>query len=90
MPRKPVVSRTIDVACITAMVADEGKRKIENKEYTIFKKCKTDKQYLIQCQSQEKNENIKVLRIVNKRMRKMLCRQPIQKFINESEKIYLT
>ena len=90
MPRKPVVSRTIDVACITAMVADEGKRKVVNKEYTIYKKCKTDKQYLVECQSQEEDENIKVLRIVKKTLRKMLCKQPIQKFINESEKIYLT
>ena len=90
MPRKPVVSRTIDVACITAMVADEGKKKIVNKEYTIFKKCKDDKSYLVACQESEPDESIKVLRIVDKKMRKLFCKQPIQKFINESEKIYLT
>lgn len=90
MPRKPVVSRTIDVACITAMVADEGRRKVIDKEYVIYKKCKTDKQYLVKCQEQEHDENIKVLRVKEIKMRKMLCKQPIQKFINESEKIYLT
>ena len=89
MPRKPVVSRTITVSCITAMVADEERRQIVNKEYTIFKKCKTDKQYLLLCQAQETNEDIKVLRVVEKRYRKLLCKQPIQKFINDSEKIYL-
>lgn len=89
MPRKPVVSRTIDVACITAVVADENKGKIENKEYTIYKKCKSEKLYLIACQEAEEDENIKVLRIVNIQMRQMFCSQSIQKFINESEKTYL-
>lgn len=89
MPRKPVVSRTIDVACITAVVADENKGKIVNKEYTIYKKCKSEKLYLIACQEAEEDENIKVLRIVNIQMRKMFCSQSIQKFINESEKTYL-
>lgn len=90
MPRKPVVSRTVDVACITAMVADEGKRRVIDKNYDIYKKCKTEKQYLVACQEQEQDENIKVLRIKKIILRRMLCKQPIQKFINESEKIYLT
>lgn len=89
MPRKPVVSRTIDVACIKAVVADEKKRKIVDKEYTIYKKCRSEKLYLIACQESEQDENIKVLRIVNIQMRKMFCSQPIQKFINESDKTYL-
>ena len=88
MPRKPVVSRTIDVACIKAVVANEKKRKIVDKEYTIYKKCRSEKLYLIACQEAE-DEDIKVLRIVNIQMRKMLCSQPIQKFINESDKTYL-
>lgn len=89
MPRKPVVSRTIDVICITAMVADEGKRKIFNKEYTLYKKCKSDKLYCLACQETEDDENIRVLRVVEKHEARVACTQPIQFYLDHSEKTYL-